>query len=139
MIKYSTRRFTKQPLRLTPTSPLTCQRSNDQRQIFATIVQQSQTKRSSATKVAGHDDQSHDKSGGPIITGTPSQPSNHRPISSILIWYKISSQFFFLRPQPTPDASQSGDQAGSRPGYSTSDHLFTFQQFREGERERERH
>ena len=45
--------------------------------------------------------------------------------------YKLFSQLGFKRLQPTLDANQSGDQAGFRPGYSTTDHLFTFQQLRQ--------
>ena len=42
----------------------------------------------------------------------------------------IFSQLLFKRQQLTPDDNQSADQAGFRPGYSTTNHLFTFQQLR---------
>ena len=58
------------------------------------------------------------------------------------ILYKLCSQLFFMRLQPTLDTNQSVDQAGFRLGLSTTGQKFTFQQLREREREKraaERH
>ena len=44
---------------------------------------------------------------------------------------KLLSQLLLTHLQPALDANQSADQAGFRPGYSATDHLFTFHQFRE--------
>ena len=49
----------------------------------------------------------------------PSSPSNYRPFL-----YKLFSQLFFDRLQPTLDASQSVDQAGFKPGYFHDRTLF---------------
>ena len=120
MIKYSIRRLTKQLLRLTPTSPLTCQRSNDQAQeetkTFATTVQQShQTKRSTATTLVGHDDQSQNKSGCTIITGAHHV---HAIICRLFSTHpSASSSSSVYNPHQTPTSpltKHSSDQATPR-------------------------
>ena len=55
----------------------------------------------------------------------------YRPVCSTPLLYKFFSQLLFRRPQPTLDASQSVNQAGFRPGHSTTDHLYAFQQLKE--------
>ena len=46
---------------------------------------------------------------------------------SVTLWLRLSLEFG-TGVQPTPDAYQSVDEAGFRPGYSTTDHMYTFQQ-----------
>ena len=55
----------------------------------------------------------------------------YRPVCSTPLLHKFFSQLLFRRPQPTLDASQSVNQAGFRPGHSTTDHLYAFQQLKE--------
>ena len=57
--------------------------------------------------------------------------SNHWPICSIPNLYKLFSRLLFKRLQPTLDDNQTADQAGFRRGYSTTDHLHTFQQLQQ--------
>ena len=66
-----------------------------------------------------------------VNDGDPASPSNYRPVCSISMLYKLFSQLLFKGLQPTLDDKQSQHQAGFRPGYSTTDHLFTFQQLRQ--------
>ena len=49
----------------------------------------------------------------------------------ISIWYTLFSQLFLQRLQPTPNENQSAEHAGFRPGYSTTDHVVTFQELRQ--------
>ena len=52
-------------------------------------------------------------------------PQNYRPISIIPLLYKLFSRLLCNRLLPVLDSEQSPDQAGFRPGKSTTDHLFT--------------
>ena len=62
-------------------------------------------------------------------------PQNYRPICSIPMLYKLFSRLLYNRHQPVLDQRQPHDQAGFRPGHSTTDHLFTFHMVRERARE----
>ena len=53
-------------------------------------------------------------------SGSPSSPSTCRPICSIPILYRLFSQLFFKRLQPTLDANQFADQAGNSDGETLS-------------------
>ncbi|KAJ2946424.1 hypothetical protein O0L34_g12464 [Tuta absoluta] len=55
--------------------------------------------------------------------GDPSDVSNYRPISLMSSLYKLFSQCILARIGPKIDSKQPTEQAGFRPGYSTTDHI----------------
>ena len=107
MIKYSTRRLKKTP---------------------TTLVQQSrQTPRATTTQL-----EREVTIRVKYKSGEPASPSNYRPICSIPILYKLFSLTIFQNDyNPRETTTKLADQAGFRPGYSTTDHLFTSQQLRQ--------
>ena len=80
----------------------------------------------------------------PELAGYQRHKQEGEPIVTIQIpthlfdphFVQLSSQLLFQRLQPTLDSSQSADQAVFRPGYSTTDHFFTFQRPRQRVAER---
>ena len=51
-------------------------------------------------------------------------PENYRPICITPIMYRLFSKILMKRVSAKLDEAQSNDQAGFRPGFSTTDHLF---------------
>ena len=52
--------------------------------------------------------------------------SNHRPICSLLVMYKVFSTILYGRLYPMLDQKQAEDQAGFRKTYQTTDHFATY-------------
>lgn len=63
--------------------------------------------------------------------GEKSNINNYRPISIISIIYKVFAKCLFQRMKSTLNDNQPREQAGFRPGYSTSDHLQSINQIME--------
>lgn len=63
--------------------------------------------------------------------GQPELPENYRPISILVIFYKLFSRCLCARLTPTLDEEQTVDQAGFRAGFRTIDHLSTMVQIQE--------
>ena len=59
-------------------------------------------------------------------SGDASQPQIYRPITVIPLLYKLFARLVYQRLAPILNREQSRDQAGFRPGYSTDDHMITF-------------
>ena len=58
-------------------------------------------------------------------SGAPHLPENHRPVTILLLLYKLFARLLYLRLAPLLDREQSSAQAGFRIGFSTIDHLWT--------------
>jgi len=64
-------------------------------------------------------------------SGQTDLAQNYRPITVIPILYKLFATLLLKRVGPELEKQQSHDQAAYRKGYSTEDHLFTFNQLLE--------
>ncbi|KAH7710334.1 reverse transcriptase [Aphelenchoides avenae] len=67
--------------------------------------------------------------------GDPENISNYRPICLLSVVYKVFPKLILKRLTDTLDAAQPPEQAGSRSGYCTMDHLQTIIQLQEKARE----
>eukprot|EP00959_Pyramimonas_sp_CCMP1952_P367955 7707836-Pyramimonas_sp.AAC.1 len=59
-------------------------------------------------------------------SGDLALPQNYCPVCTMPLLCKLFSRLLYNRLPPTLDSHQAADQAGVRPGHSTTDHLFTF-------------
>ena len=66
-----------------------------------------------------------------VQKGDKHQPENYRPITLLLILYKLFSRMVHARIKTILEAAQPVDQAGFRAGFSCTDHLFTISQIAE--------